>query len=146
MPFYVYKSFWSHKHFWLSRWFLNHSLRHRVNVSHEMHYTDVIMSAMASEITSLMIVYSTVYSGSDKRKHQSSASVAFVGGNSPATGKFFAQRASYVENVPFDDVIMELNADRNENKYFRIPYMYRMTAIVFRWLFSQISYVKKSYA
>ena len=39
---------------------------------------DVIMSAIASQITSLTIVYSTVYSGADQRKHQSSASLAFV--------------------------------------------------------------------
>ena len=35
------------------------------------HYCDVIMGAMASQITSLTIVYSTVYSGTDQRKHQS---------------------------------------------------------------------------
>ena len=44
------------------------------------HYGDVIMGTMASEITSLTIVYSTVYSGADQRKHQSSASLAFVRG------------------------------------------------------------------
>ena len=44
------------------------------------HYNDFIMSAMASQITSLTIVYSTVYSGVDQRKHQSSASLAFVRG------------------------------------------------------------------
>ena len=38
------------------------------------------MGAIASQITSLMIVYSTVYSGADQRKHQSSASLAFVQG------------------------------------------------------------------
>ena len=38
------------------------------------------MSAMASQITSLMIVNSTIYSGADQRKHQSSASLAFVRG------------------------------------------------------------------
>ena len=36
------------------------------------------MSAMASQITSLTIVYSSLYSGADHRKHQSSASLAFV--------------------------------------------------------------------
>ena len=41
-------------------------------------YDDVIMGAMASQITSLPIVYSTVYSDADQRKHQSSASLAFV--------------------------------------------------------------------
>ena len=43
-------------------------------------YTDVIMGAIASQITSLTIVYSTVYSDADQRKHQSSASLAFVWG------------------------------------------------------------------
>ena len=42
------------------------------------HYTDVIMSTMASQITRLTIVYSTVYSDADQRKHQSSGSLAFV--------------------------------------------------------------------
>ena len=44
------------------------------------HYCDVTMGSMASHITSLVIVYSTVYSGADQRKHQSSASLAFVRG------------------------------------------------------------------
>ena len=41
------------------------------------HYNDVTMGSMASQITSLTIVYSAVYSGTDQRKHQSSASLAF---------------------------------------------------------------------
>ena len=41
------------------------------------HYSDVIMGAMASRITSLTIVYSNVYSGADQRKHQSSPSLVF---------------------------------------------------------------------
>ena len=36
------------------------------------------MSMMASQITSLMIVYLTVYLGTDQRKDQSSAPLAFV--------------------------------------------------------------------
>ena len=65
------------------------------------------MGMMASQITSRAIVYSTVYTGADQRKHKSSASLAFVWGihrgpvNSPhkwpVTGKMF----------PFDDVIMD---------------------------------------
>ena len=43
-------------------------------------YSDVIMSDMASQNTSLVIVYSNVYSGADQRKHQSSALLAFVRG------------------------------------------------------------------
>ena len=71
-----------------------------------IHYTDVIMGTITSQITSLTIVYSTVYSDADQRKYQSSASLAFVRGihrrpvNSPhkwpVTRKMF----------PFDDVIM----------------------------------------
>ena len=38
------------------------------------------MGAMASQITSLTIVYSTVYSDADQRQHQSSASLAFERG------------------------------------------------------------------
>ena len=44
------------------------------------HYDDVIMGAMASQITSHTIVYSAVYSDADQRKHQSSASLSFVWG------------------------------------------------------------------
>ena len=67
---------------------------------------DVIMGAIASQITSLTIVYSTVYSDADQRKHQSSASLAFVWGihwgplNSPH--KWPVTR----KMLPFDDVIM----------------------------------------
>ena len=45
-----------------------------------LHYNDIIMGAIASQITSLMIVYSIAYSDADQRKHQSSASLAFVRG------------------------------------------------------------------
>ena len=70
------------------------------------HYSDVIMGAMASQITSLTIVYPTVYSGADQRKHQSSESLALVWGihrwavNSPHTWPVTRKM------LPFDDVIM----------------------------------------
>ena len=73
------------------------------------HYGDVIMGTMATQITSLTIVFSTIYSGTYK-KHQSSASLALVRGihrwpvnsphKGPVTGKMF----------PFDDVIMDRSA------------------------------------
>ena len=68
------------------------------------HYNVVIMSAVASQITSLAIVYSTICSGADQRKHESYT--AFVRGvhqwpvNSPHKGP--ATRKMF----PFDDVIM----------------------------------------
>ena len=44
------------------------------------HYNDAIMSLITSQITSLTIVYSIVFSDADQRKHQSSAVLAFVCG------------------------------------------------------------------
>ena len=44
------------------------------------HYYDVILSTMVSQITSLKIVYTTIYSGADQRKQPSSVSLAFVRG------------------------------------------------------------------
>ena len=70
------------------------------------HYDDVIKNTIASQITSLKIVYSIFYSSADQRKHQSSASLAFVRGihrwsvnsphKGPVTWKMF----------PFDDIVM----------------------------------------
>ena len=54
------------------------------------------MGAMASQITSLAIFYSTVYANADQGKFQSSASLAFVRGILP---KFPAQMASNAENA-----------------------------------------------
>ena len=82
------------------------------------HYNDVIMSAMASEITSLTIVCPNVYWGADQRKHQSSASLAFVRRihrwpmNSPHKGPVTRKMC------PFDDVIMKLDF------YFHMPIPY----------------------
>ena len=67
-----------------------------------VHYSNATISVMVSQITSLMIVYS----GADQRKHQSSASLAFVRGihrwpvNSLHKGPVTQKR------IPFDDVIM----------------------------------------
>ena len=70
------------------------------------YYSDVIMGAIASQITRLTIVYSTVYLDTDQRKHQSSVSLTFVRGihrwpvnhphKWPVTRKMF----------PFDDLSM----------------------------------------
>ena len=77
------------------------------------------MGTIASQITSLTIVYSTVYSDADQRKYQSSASLAFVWGihrrpvNSPhkwpVTRKMF----------PFDDVIMHGAVDIHFSQRYR---------------------------
>ena len=62
------------------------------------HYNDVITGAIASQITSLTIAYSKVYSSADQRKHESSASLAFVQGIHRGTAEFPAQMASNSEN------------------------------------------------
>ena len=88
--------------------------------SYSMHKTvhsDVIMSTMASQITSLTIVYSTVYSGADQRKHQSSASLTFVRGihrwpvNSPHKGPVMRKM------FPFDDVIMQTSLKTSHKQW-----------------------------
>ena len=76
-----------------------------------IHYNDVVMSTMASQITILTIAYSIVYSDVDQRKHQSPASMAFVRGihrspvnslhKGPVTQKMF----------PFNDVIIHCESD-----------------------------------
>ena len=89
----------SDHHNWLMKWLLAHSKR-----AHCFHYCNVIMGSMASLVTSLTSVYSTVHSSADQRKHQSSASLVFVRGihrrpvNSPHKWP--------VTRKMFDDVIM----------------------------------------
>ena len=63
------------------------------------HYNDVIMSSVASQITSLTIVYSTVYSGADQKKTSKLRVAGLCVGNAPVTGEFPAQMASNAENV-----------------------------------------------
>ena len=91
---------------WIQQW-----LAHRYSLTcwhtdSTLHCSDFITSTMASQITSLTVVYSTVYRGANQRKHQSSASLAFVRGiqrcpvYSPHKGPVTRKLS------PFDDVIM----------------------------------------
>ena len=94
---------------WFASWLRASAMKIYLSYHYQIatsHYNDVLMSAMASQITSFTIVYSTVYSDADQRQHQSSASLALVRGinqwpmnsphKGPVTRKIF----------PFDDVIM----------------------------------------
>ena len=101
----------SHVHIWechsfeMKLWKLQRTYTQLIDISIH-HYNDVIMTTMASQFTSLTVVYLIAYSNADQRKHQSSASLAFVRGiqrspvnsphKGPVTWKMF----------PFDDVIM----------------------------------------
>ena len=112
------------------RWHI-HTIPHTIH-----HYSDVIMGVMVSQITSLTIVYSTVYPGADQRKHQSSASLALVRGihrwpvNS--THKWPVTRKMY----PFNDIIMMEVCSRRQVK----------CVVVIRWIvniriFTRILYI-----
>ena len=85
--------------FYYLPWILNRE-KHRRGI---LHYTDVIMTTMASQITSLTVVYPTVYSDAYQRKHQSSASLTFVWGIHRLSGGKRYFNVSYIN--PHDYVI-----------------------------------------
>ena len=95
-----------------------------VSLSHQQprhHYNDVLMDVMASQITSLTIVYSTLIQA-DQRKHQSSASLAFVRRihRWPVTGEFPAQKASNTVCFP-----KQIRHDRRWPNTFSSDYINR---------------------
>ena len=102
------------------------------------HYHDIMMSTLASQITSLTIVYSTVYPGADLRKHQSSASLAFLRGiqrwpmSSPHKGP--VKRKLF----PFDDVIMQNGGHfiqmGDETSIMYIVQRATFTTIFYQWI------------
>ena len=85
--------------------FLNQEGWCRIRFPYE-HYDDVIMTILASQITSLTVVYSIVYSGVIQRKHQSSASLAFVREIHRGPVNFPHKWPVTRKMFPFDDVIM----------------------------------------
>ena len=88
------------------------------------------MTMLASQITSLTVVYSIVYSGVHQRKHQSSASLAFVREIHRGPVNFPHKWPVTRKMFPFDDVIM-----------WMIPYiMYQTGPFKFRWAIGHIYY------
>ena len=91
------------------------------------------MSAVMSQITSLTIGYSTVYSDTDQGKHQSSASLAFVWGihrrpvNSPL--KWPVTRKMF----PFDDVIMQYSGLSTRRDKVIILCLVQIDENIFAW-------------
>ena len=92
------------------------------------HYDDVIMSAMASQINSLMIVYSSCYSGGDRRMHQSSASLAFVRGIRRWPGNSSHKGSVTRKIFPFDDVIMCKHSCENSSSIWHEPFYMDLSA------------------
>ena len=114
-----------------SRLLLQNFVLHPSFVKINKHYNDVIMGAIGSQITSLHDYSLNRLSGTDQRKHQSSASLAFVRGihrwpvdsphKWPVTRKMF----------PFDDVIMN-TLSRNtiiSCYYRRSPFMAQLISL-----------------
>ena len=78
---------------------INHSVSHSNRGHTNVHYSDVIMGSMASQITSLSIVYSTVYSRCRSKKISKLCVTGLCWGNSPVTGQLPREMASNVENI-----------------------------------------------
>ena len=92
---YISKQFTSPK--FLQKWNLFGAPNNSLLLPHSIWNQLVSLGVMASQITSLIIVYSTVYWGTDQRKHQSVTGLC--PGISPVTGEFPAQMSSNAENV-----------------------------------------------
>ena len=121
--------------------------------NYNSHYIDVIMSAMTCQITTLTVVYSTVYSDTDQRKHHSSASLAFVWGihrdrwiphtKGQSRGKCFHLMTSSW------DIIFFSKRSLNGNVIRVIDYVYKsipLSGMRSRWKIFQYTGKAKSYA
>ena len=119
--------------------------------SYSIHYDDVIMAAIASHITSRTIVYSIVYSDIDQRKHQSSASLAFVWGihrdrwiprtKGQLRGKcFHLMTSSYciVINLTSADIFMCINSNNTFISALFVAFVLQIHSWT-RW-FREVSY------
>ena len=77
----------------------HHYKGHHYNTIIPEHYNDIIMSTMASQITSLMIAYSTIHSRCRSKETSKLGITGLCEGNSPVTSEFPTQRASKAENA-----------------------------------------------
>ena len=99
-----------------------------------IHYSDLIMSAMASQITGIATVCSTVCSGADQRKHQSSASLAFVRGNPPVTSGFPHIGPVTWKMLPSDDIILNHSEGLCNNRQNVLTILF-CHKIYLQWIF-----------
>ena len=96
------------------------------------------MGSIASQITSLTIVYSAVYSGADQRKHQSSVSLAFVWGIHRGPGNSPHKWPVTRKTFPFDDGIMQ-SVQKHSLPHFSINSCYGKASIIPFWV-SRVCY------
>ena len=99
----------------------------------EGRYNDVIMSVMASQITGVSIVCSTVGSGADQRKYQSSASLALVQGIHRWPTYSLHKRPVTQKGLSFDDVIMSNLAYGKTRTFVLSLFIWKCSYIVYLW-------------
>ena len=107
------------------------------------------MGTMASQITSLTIVYSTVYSSADQRKHQSSVSLAFVRGIHRGPVNFPHKLPVTRKIFPSDDAIMKMRIILPWTPYYpiktttmRIIYAYNNWRTLFTIMFCSALWIE----
>ena len=115
-----------------------------MNITNPTHYDDVIVTTMASQITSLTIVYSIVHSDADQRKYQNSASLASVQGihrwpvniphKGPVTRKMF----------PFDDVIMSIRYTPLRKSSRTFSCMCHIFKLIFWYCYKNMAFCNKN--
>ena len=129
---------------------LTETLTFRLDLTEDgpIRYNDVTMGAIASQVTSLTIVYSTVYPDPDQRKHQSSAPLGIVGGIHRGPVNSPHKRPVTRKMFPFDDVIMLRKASHLSTaltrlllyklKYLLKTSMHDFVPIIYRWLSTRL--------
>ena len=99
----------------------------RRDISKKPHYNDVIKSAMASQTTSLTIIYSSVYSGADQRNHWGLVSLAFVRRihrwpvNSPHKGPVTRKMPSFDDVIMLSKCVNDMGLDKHRPQYMYAP-------------------------
>ena len=115
----------------------------KIKIPRAINQFDVIMSAMAPRFTGVLIVYSAVCSGTDQRKHPSSASLAFARGTDqwlvnfphkgPVTRKMFLLMTSsrILVMLGYPVIRQMLSIEHNEPTFNRTQDT-RLQAVVYR--------------
>ena len=93
------------------------------------HNNDIIMGAIVSQITSLTIVHSTVYSGANQRKHQKLLVTGLCAGNSPVTSEFPTQMVINTENVAIWWRHHEMWSSYTRHRYMRHKMISRLLIV-----------------
>ena len=139
---------------------------HRVRLStilgSALHYSDVILGAMASQITTLTIVYSTIYTGADQRKHQSFTPLAFVRGihrwpvnspqihrwpvNSPHKGPVTGKMFPFSMTASWCGTIFDITQISGHLANMMSKFSYHLRAVKFGGVMVAFSYIYQNFS